>query len=225
VQDRAALAALEDLAPRIARAIEENRSGEEEEGDADPPGDPGEAKNPTRKKPEKGKRSKPEPAAKKTEKAASASASDAGASALPSAEALRTAAVEALRPVRVTKRASADAAWALATAIRLADLVLHSGLASVPREGESGAAAAAAAAADAASLQRASEGFMAFLKDVKAKITNNHRAALSAVKMLAVALYTRHQRAQQLREAEHDLANRDREGAGDERERRRVTRE
>jgi len=36
------------------------------------------------------------------------------------------------------------------------------------------------------------------------------------VKMLAVALYTRHQRAQQLREAEHDLANRDREGAGDE---------
>ena len=205
VQDRAALAALEDLAPRIVNAIEEDRSGEEEEGDK--------AKNPTRKKPDiKGKRSKP--AAKKTEKAASAS--DAAASALPSAEALRAAAVEALRPVRVTKRASADAAWALATAIRLADLVLHSGLASAPREGESGAAAAAAAAADAASLQRASEGFMAFLKDVKAKITNNHRAALSAVKMLAVALYTRHQRAQQLREAEHDLANRDREGAGDE---------
>jgi hypothetical protein len=210
VQDRAALAALEDLAPRIVNAIEEDRSGEEEEGDKE---EEGEAKNPTRKKPDmKGKRSKP--AAKKTEKAASAS--DAAASALPSAEALRAAAVEALRPVRVTKRASADAAWALATAIRLADLVLHSGLASAPREGESGAAAAAAAAADAASLQRASEGFMAFLKDVKAKITNNHRAALSAVKMLAVALYTRHQRAQQLREAEHDLANRDREGAGDE---------
>ena len=80
MQDRAALAALEDLAPRIVNAIEEDRSGEEEEGDK--------AKNPTRKKPDiKGKRSKP--AAKKTEKAASAS--DAAASALPSAEALRAA--------------------------------------------------------------------------------------------------------------------------------------
>ena len=45
---------------------------------------------------------------------------------------------------------------------------------------------------------------MSFLKDVKAKVPRSNKAGLQALKTLAVATYTRHQRAQQLRESEND---------------------
>ena len=45
---------------------------------------------------------------------------------------------------------------------------------------------------------------MSFLKDVKAKVPRSNKAGLQALKTLAVATYTRHQRAQQLRESKSD---------------------
>ena len=48
--------------------------------------------------------------------------------------------------------------------------------------------------------------FMSFLKDVKAKVPRSNKAGLQALKTLAVATYTRHQRAQRLREQERPVA-------------------
>ena len=50
----------------------------------------------------------------------------------------------------------------------------------------------------------ARRSFMSFLKDVKAKVPRSNKAGLQSLKTLAVATYTRHQRAQQLRESEND---------------------
>ena len=47
---------------------------------------------------------------------------------------------------------------------------------------------------------------MSFLKDVKAKVPRSNKAGLQALKTLAVATYTRHQRAQRLREQERPVA-------------------
>ena len=46
---------------------------------------------------------------------------------------------------------------------------------------------------------------MSFLKNTKARIPRSNATALSVAKNVAVAVYTRHQREQQLRENKHDL--------------------
>lgn len=125
-------------------------------------------------------------------------------------------AARALSPVRVGKDTTPDCAWALVTAIHLADMVLHAGAAAGggdAAEDPRGPRTPGSAATAASSLNRAAGEFMSFLKNTKARIPRSNMTALSVAKNLAVAVYTRHQRAQQLRENKHDL---EREEARDE---------
>ena len=57
---------------------------------------------------------------------------------------------------------------------------------------------------------------MGFLKTTKASIPRGNKTALAAAKNLAVAVMTRHQRAQQLRETKHELAREDEDDEDDE---------
>jgi hypothetical protein len=117
-------------------------------------------------------------------------------------------AARALSPVRVGKDTTPDCAWALVTAIHLADMVLHAGAAAGggdAAEDPRGPRTPGSAATAASSLNRAAGEFMSFLKNTKARIPRSNMTALSVAKNLAVAVYTRHQRAQQLRENKHDL--------------------
>ena len=50
---------------------------------------------------------------------------------------------------------------------------------------------------------------MRFLRGIKASIPRNNKTALSTARNLAVAVSTRHQRAQELRENKHEHNDRD----------------
>lgn len=122
---------------------------------------------------------------------------------------IQAVAVKTVGPVRTSEDTGVDAAWALCSAINLVDTILHAGSAS-----GGGAEAEAAAlpddsrrrshAAELSSLGKAAEGFMQFLKRTKAALPRSNKVALEAAKNLAVAVFTRHQRAQQLRESKHE---------------------
>ena len=53
-------------------------------------------------------------------------------------------------------------------------------------------------------MGKAAEAFMRWLRGTKASIPRSNKTALCTAKNLAVAVYTRHQRAQQLRESKHE---------------------
>ena len=109
-----------------------------------------------------------------------------------------------------------DAAWAIHTAMHLADIVLHAGTlggGAGLRGGSLGANGAPRTpgkeAAESASLDAAAESFMQFLKRTKANIPRSGKTAMNALKNLAVVIFTRQQRAEQLRrtKTEHERAN------------------
>jgi hypothetical protein len=129
---------------------------------------------------------------------------------------LQAAAVRVLSPVVVGAETSADAAWALWTAIHLCDTALHSGAASGGGAGGGAPHTPGKQAAEASSLSEAVVRFMGFLKTTKASIPRGNKTALAAAKNLAVAVMTRHQRAQQLRETKHELAREDEDDEDDE---------
>ena len=131
-----------------------------------------------------------------------------GATAKEEATDAQAEAARVLSPVRVGKDTTADCAWALVTAIHLADMVLHGGAAAGGGDAAAdprGPQTPGSAATAASSLNRAAEAFMSFLKNTKARIPRSNMTALSVAKNVAVAVYTRHQREQQLRENKHDL--------------------
>ena len=131
-----------------------------------------------------------------------------GATAKEEATDAQAEAARVLSPVRVGKDTTADCAWALVTAIHLADVVLHGGAAAGGGDAAAdprGPQTPGSAATAASSLNRAAEAFMSFLKNTKARIPRSNMTALSVAKNVAVAVYTRHQREQQLRENKHDL--------------------
>ena len=107
---------------------------------------------------------------------------------------VQSAAVSTLGGVVVDAHTTAEEAWALVSAIHHVDVALHAGAAE-PTESET---------AETETERVARRSFMSFLKDVKAKVPRSNKAGLQSLKTLAVATYTRHQRAQQLRETKND---------------------
>jgi len=110
---------------------------------------------------------------------------------------VQSAATATLGGVVVDGHTTAEEAWALVSAIHHVDVVLHAGMAEPTRsETET--------ETETETANVAQRSFMSFLKDVKAKVPRSNKAGLQALKTLAVATYTRHQRAQQLRESKSD---------------------
>jgi hypothetical protein len=108
---------------------------------------------------------------------------------------VQSAATATLGGVVVDGHTTAEEAWALVSAIHHVDVVLHAGMAEPTRSGTE---------TETETANVAQRSFMSFLKDVKAKVPRSNKAGLQALKTLAVATYTRHQRAQQLRESKSD---------------------
>ena len=108
---------------------------------------------------------------------------------------VQSAATATLGGVVVDGHTTAEEAWALVSAIHHVDVVLHAGMAEPTRSGTE---------TETETENVAQRSFMSFLKDVKAKVPRSNKAGLQALKTLAVATYTRHQRAQQLRESKSD---------------------
>ena len=106
-----------------------------------------------------------------------------------------TAALSGMASVNVDGMTSPEEAWALVTAIHHVDVVLHAGIAEKEKESQD---------SESQSAGSAQKSFMGFLKNCKAKVPRSNKAGLAALKNLAVATYTRHQRAQQLRERRTD---------------------
>ena len=107
---------------------------------------------------------------------------------------VQSAATATLGGVVVDGHTTAEEAWALVSAIHHVDVALHAGAAE-QTESET---------AETETERVARRSFMSFLKDVKAKVPRSNKAGLQSLKTLAVATYTRHQRAQQLRETKND---------------------
>ena len=188
VQDAAALVALTDiqavLAPHVKRALANAR--------ASPPlprGDPGDFSLKTGHK--KGKRGKVEDARGEVYSAKASVPNRQNADAVD----VQSAATATLGGVVVDGHTTAEEAWALVSAIHHVDVVLHAGMAEPKRSGTE---------TETETENVAQRSFMSFLKDVKAKVPRSNKAGLQALKTLAVATYTRHQRAQQLRESKSD---------------------
>lgn len=189
VQDLAALVAIEHIVPLILQRLEADDSGPAPSGT-----------NALAKK----KKPRPNPKAKKP-----AEKSD-------DVDAWQRRAVQALDPIRVDVESDVDAAWAIHTAMHLADIVLHAGTlgGGAGLRGRSLGANGAPRtpgkeAAESASLDAAAESFMQFLKRTKANIPRSGKTAMNALKNLAVVIFTRQQRAEQLRrtKTEHERAN------------------
>jgi hypothetical protein len=183
VQDAAALVALTDiqdvLAPHVKRALANAK--------ASPPlprGDPG---GKTGNK--KGKRGEVARGEVYSAKASVPNCQNADA------VDVQSAATATLGGVVVDGHTTAEEAWALVSAIHHVDVVLHAGMAEPTRSGTE---------TETETANVAQRSFMSFLKDVKAKVPRSNKAGLQALKTLAVATYTRHQRAQQLRESKSD---------------------
>ena len=188
VQDAAALVALTDiqavLAPHVKRALANAK--------ASPPlprGDPGDFSLKTGHK--KGKRGKVEDARGEVYSAKASVPNRQNADAVD----VQSAATATLGGVVVDGHTTAEEAWALVSAIHHVDVVLHAGMAEPKRSGTE---------TETETENVAQRSFMSFLKDVKAKVPRSNKAGLQALKTLAVATYTRHQRAQQLRESKSD---------------------
>ena len=110
---------------------------------------------------------------------------------------VQSAATATLGGVVVDAHTTAEEAWALVSAIHHVDVALHAGAAKPTRsETET--------ETETETERVAQRSFMSFLKDVKAKVPRSNKAGLQSLKTLAVATYTRHQRAQQLRESKSD---------------------
>jgi hypothetical protein len=112
---------------------------------------------------------------------------------------VQSAATATLGGVVVDGHTTAEEAWALVSAIHHVDVVLHAGMAEPTRSGTE-----TETETKTETENVAQRSFMSFLKDVKAKVPRSNKAGLQALKTLAVATYTRHQRAQQLRESKSD---------------------
>ena len=180
VQDAASLVALTDiqavLAPHVKRALANAKA---EEGLAVATGGG--------KRDKRGGRDAPKASAR--ERARDADAVD-----------LRSAATATLGGVVVDGHTTAEEAWALVSAIHHVDVVLHAGAAEPTRSEDE----PEKTETETDTERVARRSFMSFLKDVKAKVPRSNKAGLQSLKTLAVATYTRHQRAQQLRESEND---------------------
>ena len=191
VQDAAALVALTDiqdvLAPHVKRALANAKASPPLPGSRDPGGKTGGKTGNT-----KGKRGE---VAKRGE-AYSAKASVPNCQNADAVD-VQSAATATLGGVVVDGHTTAEEAWALVSAIHHVDVVLHAGMAEPTRsETET--------ETETETANVAQRSFMSFLKDVKAKVPRSNKAGLQALKTLAVATYTRHQRAQQLRESKSD---------------------
>ena len=193
VQDAAALVALTDiqdvLAPHVKRALANAKASPPLPGSRDPGGKTG-GKTGGNKKGKRGDVARGE--------AYSAKASVPNCqNVLADAVDLQSAATATLGGVVVDGHTTAEEAWALVSAIHHVDVVLHAGMAEPTRsETET--------ETETETANVAQRSFMSFLKDVKAKVPRSNKAGLQALKTLAVATYTRHQRAQQLRESKSD---------------------
>ena len=192
VQDLAAIVAIESLVPLVLERLEAR-----------------DAATTTTTTTNAAKKKKPRPNSK-AKKPAEKSARD------DDVDAWQRRAVEALDPVRVDVESDVDAAWAMHTAVHLADIVLHAGTlggGTGLRGGSLGVNGAPRTpgkeAAECASLDAAAESFMRFLKRTKANIPRSGKTAMNALKNLAVVIFTRQQRAEQLRrtKTEHERAN------------------
>ena len=191
VQDLAAIVAIESLVPLVLERLEAHDAAT------------------TTTKTHAAKKKKPRPNSK-AKKPAEKSARD------DDVDAWQRRAVQALDPVRVDVESDVDAAWAIHTAVHLADIVLHAGTlggGTGLRGGSLGVNGAPRTpgkeAAECASLDAAAESFMQFLKRTKANIPRSGKTAMNALKNLAVVIFTRQQRAEQLRrtKTEHERAN------------------
>jgi len=193
VQDAAALVALTDiqdvLAPHVKRALANAKASPPLPGSRDPGGKTG-GKTGGNKKGKRGDVARGE--------AYSAKASVPNCqNVLADAVDLQSAATATLGGVVVDGHTTAEEAWALVSAIHHVDVVLHAGMAEPTRSGTE-------TETETETANVAQRSFMSFLKDVKAKVPRSNKAGLQALKTLAVATYTRHQRAQQLRESKSD---------------------
>jgi len=197
VQDLAALVALESLVPLVLERLERERD---------------EAATTTNANAKKKKPARPNPKAnpKKPKQSLKSAQSD------DCQGDWQRRAVGALDPIRVNVESDVDAAWAIHTAMHLADIVLHAGTlggGTGLRGGGLGVNGAPRTpgkeAAESASLDVAAESFMQFLKRTKANIPRSGKTAMNALKNLAVVIFTRQQRAEQLRrtKTEHERAN------------------
>ena len=191
VQDAAALVALTDiqdvLAPHVKRALANAKASPPLPGSRDPGGKTGGKTGNT-----KGKRGE----VAKRGAAYSAKASVPNGQNADAVD-LQSAATATLGGVVVDGHTTAEEAWALVSAIHHVDVVLHAGMAEPTRSGTE-------TETETETANVAQRSFMSFLKDVKAKVPRSNKAGLQALKTLAVATYTRHQRAQQLRESKSD---------------------
>jgi len=106
---------------------------------------------------------------------------------------LRKDATAAIADVLVDGNTSPEEAWCLVSAIRHVDVVLHAGMVDTGGSDETQEEQSAA-----------QKSFMTFLKECKARVPRSNKTGLAALKNLAVATYTRHQRAQQLRDTRRD---------------------
>ena len=190
VQDAAALVALTDiqdvLAPHVKRALANAKASPPLPGSRDPGGKTG---GKTGNK--KGKRGEDARGEAYSAKASVPNCQNADA------VDVQSAATATLGGVVVDGHTTAEEAWALVSAIHHVDVVLHAGMAEPTRsETET--------ETETETANVAQRSFMSFLKDVKAKVPRSNKAGLQALKTLAVATYTRHQRAQQLRESKSD---------------------
>jgi hypothetical protein len=177
IQDLASVVALADIQDAVALLEERTRdfSSDDDEGAAAAP------------RGEAGKRSAADGANDATARDQSRTQTD-----------LRKAAVLAVRGVVVDAATRPDVAWMLVSAIHHVDVVLHAGMADPTRPSEDGDIPGDVD-------EDAWQGrFMSFLKNVKARVPRSNVAGLSALKNLAVATYTRHQRAQRVRDIERD---------------------
>ena len=190
VQDAAALVALTDiqdvLAPHVKRALANAKASPPLPGSRDPGGKTG---GKTGNK--KGKRGEDARGEAYSAKASVPSCQNADA------VDVQSAATATLGGVVVDGHTTAEEAWALVSAIHHVDVVLHAGMAEPTRSGTE-------TETETETANVAQRSFMSFLKDVKAKVPRSNKAGLQALKTLAVATYTRHQRAQQLRESKSD---------------------
>lgn len=196
VQDLAALVALESLVPLVLERLERER-------------DEAATTNANAKK-KKPARPNPKANPKKPKQSLKSAQSD------DCQGDWQRRAVGALDPIRVNVESDVDAAWAIHTAMHLADIVLHAGTlggGTGLRGGGLGVNGAPRTpgkeAAESASLDAAAESFMQFLKRTKANIPRSGKTAMNALKNLAVVIFTRQQRAEQLRrtKTEHERAN------------------
>ena len=192
VQDAAALVALTDiqdvLAPHVKRALANAKASPPLPGSRDPGGKTG---GKTGNK--KGKRGEDARGEAYSAKASVPSCQNADA------VDVQSAATATLGGVVVDGHTTAEEAWALVSAIHHVDVVLHAGMAEPTRSGTE-----TETETKTETENVAQRSFMSFLKDVKAKVPRSNKAGLQALKTLAVATYTRHQRAQQLRESKSD---------------------